>query len=619
MSASLPRRAGWLILVLFLASFAVDLLLDARGRDCFSWMDPTQYHAFARAAAAGGPRDFSVASLFPYLLVPFLAARDSIPAALSANLLFALLLAGAAAALARALRLRLPAAVPVILTLTAPLLVGLSRELYVEYALSAAVAWQLALWVRGGEPDRGAAGIVFGLLFGAGLLLKMTYPVFFVGPWMYETIRRIRGRDARGAIRLSLTLGVPAAAALIGVRLLAPEMWSYYASLGNTRIPIMRLIGPPEVPSLASLAYYPWQILRSALGLPALLLFLPLIHARRLGGEDEEGRRAARLTALAFLVPILLFTLQAVKEPRHIAPIVVPGIMLLLLAFERVRPPALRGALVAATLLLSIAQYMAITRGETHCPYYMRGGLALREIERVLVEGDPERAVFQDRMGRVDINRWRFTKSVAVAGFGPNEALALAWRFAPGVLYDLDGTEWGARDERAYDRFEDLFSFPAFNAYNRRCNWPHAYHTLDREAVLETADFLLLRGTPPAEGKRLYPGHRLVGLVEEGTGGPVLVLAPRLVPFESYRELYAREILRRRPGMERRDLSAIYFDLFLEKRLEGRPMDRSLLLRGFPEGFEPGMEMRNIYWIAPYGPLRAIGLRDYRAHLEGRL
>ena len=246
----------------------------------------------------------------------------------------------------------------------------------------------------------------------------------------------------------------------------------------------------------------------------------------------------------------------------------------------------------------------------------MNERLGVREIERILLRADPARSAFQDPAGRIDINRWRFTRSVAVSGYDPNEALALAWRFAPAVLYDLDGGEWDSGDERAYDRFEDLFQFPAFNIYNRRCRWPAAYRTLDRGKVIENADFLLLRGVTPADGKRLYPGHRLIEFLEEGVDTPVLLLAPRLVPFESYRELYAREILRRRPEMSRLDRNAVCFDLFLEITMEGRPVDRSLLLRGFPEDYEPGTEMRNIYWIAPYGPLRAAGMHAYRRFLE---
>ncbi|MFH1276801.1 MAG: hypothetical protein ABIK65_00250 [Candidatus Eisenbacteria bacterium] len=613
-------RIGWLILALFLAAWAVDLHRDIRDRDGFSWMDPAQYHDFASVLREGGAPagGFSVASAFPYLVVPFLAVKDTPAAALHVNLFAALVLAASLVLLVRSFGLRTTPAFPLVLVLGAPLLLGLSRELYTEFTLTAAVALAFAVWFRTDRFRRAPFALLFGALFAAGLLIKMTFALFFLGPVLFEGVSALRAREGRRLALLAAATLLPAAAVVLGIRFAAPESFRYYLSLGNTRIPIMRLLGPPDRLSLDSLLYYAVQTGRTGLWFLAFLLVVPFALRRRVGGRKTGPLRDRFIVLwLWWLVPCLVLTMQVVKEPRHMAPCLVPALLLVTAGIERIRGRRLRPALAAAAVAVALAQYLAVTRDLVDLPYRMTGPLEAKRIELSMVAADAERDRHRTSPGgSIDIYRWRFTKSIALAGFGPNEALGLTWYFAPAVSYDLDLPQWERGRERAYERFEDLFYFPAINAYNRRATWPRAYGTLDRDVVTDLADYMLVRGPAGALAARLYPQHQEIGRFRNGS---VRLLARRSASPESYRERYAREFLRRAIPPDPVERNTIYFSLFMVERLRGRIPDRERLLAGFPEGFAPGWERRNIFWIAHDFPLRTLAEGAYRDHLAGRL
>ena len=612
-------RTAWIIPVLFLAAWMLDLDRDIGVRDCFSWMDPAQYYSFAGAVVEGRGPDggFEVASAFPWIVAPFLAAGNSVPAALRVNLFSALLLALSIVLIHRSLRLASPPALPLFLALTAPLLLGLSRELYVEFTLSAFVAFQYVLWFRTDRFRRNGATLLFALFFAAGLALKMTFLLFFAGPLVMEAADALGRREGGRLARLAAAVLVPAVIVLGGVRIFLPDSFAYYASLGNTRIPIMRFIGPPDLFTWESVSYYTAQFGRTVLGLVAVFLLVPLVLWRRVGGrESGEGRDRFTVLWLWLLVPLLLLTFQAVKEPRHIAPAALPALLLVVAGIERIRVTALRSCLVVALIVLALVQYLAVTRADHFCPYRFATPLAPADVEREMVKADPERLRHAGGDGRIDINRWRFTRSIALSGFDRNESLALAWYFAPGIVFDLDIPQWVAGRDRPYERFEDLFYFSALNIYNARCGWPSYLRSLSREEVIANADYLLLAGDS-GEDRTRWPRFEEIARFDQGKG---IALLARSAPGDrSFREVYAARFLMHREPKEEIELNTIYFSLFMSERLCGRIPDRERLLAGFPERFVPGPDRRNIYWIAHDFPLAALAERSYRDHLAGRL
>ncbi len=613
---------GWAVLVLFLILCALDFFQDVGMRDAFSWMDPSQYYSFALSIVEGGGKggeSFEVASLFPYLVAPFLAISASVPLSLLVNLAAALLLAFSILLLRRSLGLGGPVALPVLLVFASPLLIGLSRELYVEYTLAAFVTLQFAVWFRTRDFRDRRWTPLFSLLLASGCLVKMTFPLFLAGPFCFEMIVAVREGDGRRAGRTALAFLLPLALVVAGIRVLWADSFSYYLSLGNTRIPIMRLIGPYELFSVGSFAYYPSQLIRTLLGFLAPFLIVPLLLIRRVGGK-ESGRLRHRHVVLWLwlVVPLLLLTFQPVKEPRHIAPVVVPAILLMAAGFEAIRSERGAGLVAAAAIVVAMTQYLGITRGLFYAPYRLASPLALEELEGRMIADDPERGRFVAPDGAFAILPWRFSKSIAISGFGPNEALAVAWRFSPGVVIDLDRLGEEGVDPIAYRRFEDLVTYTSFTIYNERVLWRHPYFTLTAEQAVDHADYLLLRGYSEEEAAAAFPGRPGLGRVRcGGRKGEIRLLGSGEGSHLSFREAYAREFLRRGAPPDARERNTIYFSLFLEAELTGDFGDLQELMAYFPTGFKPGAERRHVFWIAHYAPLLAAAHQPYQRHVTG--
>lgn len=575
--------AAALVLLLWL-----DLQGDIATRDAFSWMDPEQYYLFAKDLKTNGMPDggFTVPSIFPAVIAPFLTAEAGPSDALRANGVFLVMIALATWLLVRSAGRTqgventpgVWAALAVPLVLTAPLLTGLSRELYIEYSLAALVAWHMWVWTRSSFLRFDGWWVMFAALTAIGLLTKMTYPLFLAGGLAVETVLALRARDGKRWLRVALGVAVPISAVLLGIRIFLPESFTYYISIGNTRIPIMRLIGPPDVFSLDSIVYYPRFFLTAGLGwlapLALLIAAAPVVipSIRRAFWNRERAILFATV-----LAPLLILAFQAVKEPRHIAPCLAPAVVLVTIAASRLTPARRAISIGVALLLVAAGQYSETRKSAV--PYKLNQALTLADWERQMVAVSPEAPAHTSPSGRLDALTWRYTQSIAIKGFEPNEALAITWYFRPAVVFNLDLDQWEGADRVAFRRFEDLYYFPAFNTYNARCGWKKYYATLSRDEVLAHADFVLSReddGIQIAHNDERRPG--------------------------SFRDVYIRRYLAEGSFGDSRDASALYFARFMEDRLRGRIPEPAQLRRGFPDDFRYG-ERRNIYWMNVYGPL----------------
>ncbi len=420
---------------------------DVKDRDAFSWMDPYQYYDFARAVLSGTEHftEFELPSLFPFLLMPALAIEPSIPAVLWTNVAITVGLVACVHLLCRELEVRTPSALIALLTLSSPLLIGLSRTMYVEYALSVVVALALGLWIRllrtedGFGSGMGNRGLAFAIVVGLGFMLKMTFPIFLVLPVGAVLIERLitrRMRDVR--VILALTV-LPVVGALALQAVFFPRSFVYYLSLGNNTLPIARLIGPPEWASWDSASFYLLEVGRTLLGLlTPFLVLAALTGSRRLKHLSlSELARPRAVLWLWLIGPLLILILPPVKEPRHMAPCVIPALLLAVLAIEEVRGMVWRRALLGMAGLAAVAQISLITTGRMETSYYLTGALrwqAIRQVMGAATGVGLEPGSWNERR----LLRWSYQQNVAIDGFPANEALALAWQAFPGVVYDLD-------------------------------------------------------------------------------------------------------------------------------------------------------------------------------------
>jgi len=389
--------------------------------------------------------------------------------------------------------------------------------------------------------------------------------------------------------------------------------FGYYASLGNTRLPIMRLIGPPEWLSWSSAGFYLRELGRTLLFLlTPLLVGLVLASWRRAGRLGWDALASPRTALWLWLIgPLLLLIVQPVKEPRHVAPCVVPAVLLLVLEIEALPKRGWRAAALGLALGLAAVQYAAVTWGAMEAPYFLDRSLHWRQIGDWMTSSDDPSRYARTRPDLRPLH-WKYDHNIAIAGFPANEALALTWQAFPAVVFDLDTLDdaQGA-EEIPYRSFQDLYVLTAFNTYNRRIGWRHYYRTLSREQIVANADFVIVNDAGPEELAERFPEHALMASIER-KGGVVRILRSSRPATEPYRALYAREFLARHPGLPADELRVVASELLMAAALSGDAVQVRALLREFPFLRDAAPEARNIYWIGGYPVLRELSDRLLR-------
>lgn len=600
------------------AAFAVDFYFDVRGRDFFSWMDPYQYYEFALGVVQGRERfdGFEIPSIFPFFVMPILAWTPSIPSALWINFVAMLVLLVGLRQIGRELGVRTPTAVVGLLVLSSPILVGLARTMYVEFTLTALASIVFWLWLRFLRLGSWAAGVEFGLALALAYLTKTTFPLFMVAPIGAAVAARAVERRDREAAALAGAGLLPIVLAVLLHMTVFSQSAGYYSNLVATERPFMVLMGPRLPLSLASIVYYPGEVARSLLFLLTPLLFAPLVAAWRSGRPAWADLASPRAGLwLWFLAPLVLLTFHPLKEPRHAAVCVVPAVLLIVTGIEALPRRPARRALLAVAVALALLQLAAVTRGAVEKPYFVDRALRQDEILGRMLDSDPSRLYSRTPVALRTLH-WKYNQNVAVAGFPPNEALALTWHGFPGVVFDLDGFDESRplEDGIAYQSFEDLFFLAGVNAYNRRCGWMWYQETLSRETVVEHADFLILNDVAASVARERFPGFELLDPVER-EGGRILVLrsARTTVP---YRALYARAFLERNDALPEPERRAVAEELLLTAVLAGDGARARAVLEEFPVLSPASPPARNIYWIGGYPALLRLASRMLAAGAE---
>ena len=590
------EKNRWLLpamLLLLIVVYAIDFHIDVRGRDAFTWMDPQQYFGFSQSLLEGTRpyNDFEVATIFPFFVLPAVAVHNSVAAALWTNLLFAAILLLAIHLLTRELKLQSPSPLIAMVVLCSPLLLGLSRSLYVEFSLAALVAVGFVLWLkmlRTGQPGYWWG---FAALFYLGMMTKMTFPLFFLLPAILCGVGLLARGEVKKTGTLALVLVLPLLTAIGTFWIFFPRAFDkYYLNWANTAMPIVSLIGPSEPFSFDSFTYYFLEIARSLLLLLApllfLALFLPKWNIRSFRLSDLAGSRALLWAWL--LSPMFCLIPQVVKEPRHLAPCVVPAVLLIFMAIEGVQRVSLRRAVVAITLLLAVGQYALVTSHALTVPYFLDRPLRIGELQRQLVQSDTNGQAYRFTPGPVIKDHWHFNQSILLAGFGPNEALALSWAAHPAVVIDLEtlSDPRSVSEDACYREFNDLSILTVLNTYNRRCGW-HEYHSpFSSERAVANADLLLLKNEAAVNWVERYPGYREQFVFDFG-GEEVLVLRNSRPERRSFRELYARQFLTRSPDLSEIEENTVAFDLRLCANLRGDLAAARDVAQQFPAVSEP--------------------------------
>lgn len=239
-----------------------------------------------------------------------------------------------------------PALIAALLSVCYPFPAWLIHDAFLDYTLMAAVTVAFAMLIRAGDFHSRKDAVIFGIVAGLGMLVKQTFPFFFILPAAYFLVRGLRRRDRTMVTNLFLAAGIAAAVASVWY---IPHMRDVLAIYRvNTAGAVAEHDGP--VFGARSLVYYIAVFGDLQVQLP--LGFLAV------AGITYSIRRRARQDALLhlwILSGVLSFTLLANKDTRYTVPIL-PAVALLSVSWlDRIRrtPRLIAAATIALWALAS--------------------------------------------------------------------------------------------------------------------------------------------------------------------------------------------------------------------------------------------------------------------------
>jgi len=562
--------------------------------------------------------DFEIPSLFPFFLAPLVTLDSEVGTALWANVFAAGLLFVAVYFLVREIPVRTAPLLVWAIVLCSPLLVGLSRSLYLEFTLTAMVSLAFAIYLKIISSEDLRFKVGFAAVCYLGILTKMTFPLFFVLPAAVHVTALMLARRWRESLHLMAAFVLPALLAVATVWLFFPRAFAYYLNFGNTAIPIMYLVGPLGRWSVESFTYYLWILSTFMLGLSAPLLllsfFLPRWHWREFQWSQMLTPRA---TLWLWLIgPLILLVPQLVKEPRHVAPCIVPAILLIVSAIESIDRRTLRLAMLALLAVVSVVQYISVTTGQSHTAYFLDRPLAVDGLQRKLAMPQINQPMYLTTPPSLIQDHWRFNQDIALVGFEANEALAVSWALWPAVVVDLHTYDLADNLQDAFSEldYQDLSIVSIFNTLNRRCGWEHYQFPLTKSEVVNNADLLFVKS-----GSDQLADIVDFKLIEQYSMGGAQVdvwknLNDSRIPF---RMLYGMRYLAAHPEMSEKEKNTVAFDLRLTAVLRGQMQAAAEVSRLFPALSHSRFPRRKIYHIAGMGEVlhREVERNIYRKML----
>jgi hypothetical protein len=249
-----------------------------------------------------------------------------------------------------------------------PLLYGLARWYMVEYAMTALVAAAICVLIESDGLTRDRYALLFGALCGFGLLLKISFPIFVLPPFIYVWLKSKRPwRPLMLAALPCFVLALPWYAGHFKRTLL----FALEAGFGEVGIQ-----GIPRTLSIRAIAAYLSHVATNGISLYFLCLLVlsgVWVASRRqdVPLRSDLSSKAHAPLLLTWLIPLAVFIFGN-EDIRYVAPILPAlalGVAFLLdFSLPRTRAGATAGALLLAFPML---QMFSTSFG---VPYFTRGG-----------------------------------------------------------------------------------------------------------------------------------------------------------------------------------------------------------------------------------------------------
>lgn len=274
-----------------------------------------------------------------------------------------------------------------------PLLFVLSRELLLDFPLTALTALSMYLLLRTDDFRNRPYALAFGLAYGLALLTKWSFFFLTLGPLGYVLWRSFRRREADPAgeqrklgnqetgkpgnreTRKRQAMNV-AWAALLALLVAGPWYLSHPGDIVRALLLSNQTAlkdGDPAYGTLGYFTYYPLTLIRQQIFLPFTALF---VYGTWRAFRSPRPRALA-VVGLWLVGGLLVLTVVLNKDPRFTAPLL-PAVAVLSSAWLADRPGGVekagrrravgRGGLIAGIATLALIQYGGLSYGWPRLP-----------------------------------------------------------------------------------------------------------------------------------------------------------------------------------------------------------------------------------------------------------
>lgn len=254
----------------------------------------------------------------------------------------------------------------VVLTASMPLIYGLSRQFLVEYSLTVIVVMWMYFLITSDHLQKNMNNFALGLLFGLGLLMKVTFPMYVLAPTAIVFIQRLRIYGFRKWKRLVIDIcmilipGIALASIWYVHNLSSVISFGLSSGFGSTA----------EMYSSGLWQYWGGVIYAgtSAYLFLCLVTLAALVFARRPGKVMNifaAERTSLYVLASWFIVPFFILSVGVNSDARYITPALpVVGLIIAYLFFQAVPKKAVLPAVLLCAIPIFNLIYTTFPLGE---------------------------------------------------------------------------------------------------------------------------------------------------------------------------------------------------------------------------------------------------------------
>jgi len=233
-----------------------------------------------------------------------------------------------------------------------PLIFGLSRQLLPEICLLCIVSLSMLLLLKCDYFRNIKYSLLLGVSIGIGMLTKMTYAAFLIGPFIYVMYKSLTlSRKARLNLLYCLIIAIGLSAIWHGPNLKQHFSLIFSMSYGKGASWASR----GTLFSADALLYYPREIMYYGISFLFSLIFLFSSTRFFIKNKDKDMKF---IFLLWILTPVILFSIFLGKDVRFIIPIFVPIAIITGQGIYEIKNKIMKYALITMLVVTGFFQFM---------------------------------------------------------------------------------------------------------------------------------------------------------------------------------------------------------------------------------------------------------------------